>query len=103
MTRNWCRNDLLADWLDEYGIALGFTPDRDLEGYDDTFDLGRFLMTQGRAFERALLGDLAGRWEVTRIATRPDEARSVDAAIATGARGGASRSASSPSQSAGPR
>ena len=40
-------------------------------------------MSQGRAFERALLSDLAGRWEVTRIATRPDEARSVDAAIAT--------------------
>jgi len=40
-------------------------------------------MNQGRAFERALLGDLAGHWEVTRIATRPDEARSIDAAAAT--------------------
>lgn len=82
-TRNWCRGDLIVDWLDEYGEAHGFVPDRRLAGYDETFDLGRFLMHQGRAFERALIADLAKRWEVVRIATRPDEARSLDAALAT--------------------
>jgi hypothetical protein len=82
-TRNWCRNDHLMDWLNEYGEAYGFVPDRALAGYDDTFDLGRFLMQQGRGFERALVGDLATRWEVVRIATRPADARSLDAGYAT--------------------
>ena len=40
-------------------------------------------MRQGRAFERALVADLASRWEVVRVATRPDEARSLDSAFAT--------------------
>lgn len=40
-------------------------------------------MQQGRGFERALVADLGARWEVVRIATRPDEARSLDAALAT--------------------
>lgn len=40
-------------------------------------------MQQGRGFERALIADLAARWEVVRVATRPDEARSLDAAYAT--------------------
>lgn len=57
--------------------------DRDLPGYDRTFDLGRFLMQQGRGFERALIADLASRWEVVRVADRPDLARSLDAAYAT--------------------
>lgn len=82
-TRNWCRNDLLADWLNEYGKAEGLGPDRALAGYDDTFDLGRFLMQQGRLFERALIADLGQRWEIAHIATRADEARSLDAAGAT--------------------
>jgi hypothetical protein len=82
-TRNWCRNDLLVDWLDQYGAPFGFLRDRELAGYDDVFDLGRFLMQQGRAFERALIADLASRWEVVRVARRPDEARSLDAALAT--------------------
>lgn len=82
-TRNWCRNDLLIDWLSEYGEAQGFVPDRKLPRYDATFDLGRFLMQQGRGFERTLIADLAARWEVVRIASRPDESRSLDAALAT--------------------
>ncbi len=40
-------------------------------------------MQQGRAFERAVIADLATRWEVLRIAKRPDEGRSLDAALAT--------------------
>jgi hypothetical protein len=63
--------------------VFGFKPDRDVLGYDDSFDLGRFLMQQGRGFERALIADLAARWEIVRIATRPDQARSLDAALAT--------------------
>src|SRR5881296_218136 len=82
-TRNWCRNDLLVDWLAEYGGVHGFVPDRQLEGFTEAFDLGRFLMHQGRAFERALIADLASRFEVVRVATRPDEARSLRAATAT--------------------
>ncbi len=40
-------------------------------------------MRQGRGFEKAVVADLASRWEVVRVATRPDEARSLDAAMAT--------------------
>ncbi|HUG05903.1 MAG TPA: hypothetical protein VMQ78_05150, partial [Candidatus Limnocylindria bacterium] len=82
-TRNWCRNDLLLDWLDEYPTIHGFARDDQLPGYDETFDLGRFLMRQGRAFEKAVLADLAQRWQLVRITHRPDEARAISAAIAT--------------------
>jgi hypothetical protein len=82
-TRNWCRNDLLLDWLDEYPIVHGFARDDQLPGYDETFDLGRFLMRQGRAFEKAVLADLADRWQLVRITHRPDEARLLSAATAT--------------------
>jgi hypothetical protein len=82
-TRNWCRNDLLLDWLDEYPMVHGFARDDQLPGYDETFDLGRFLTRQGRAFEKAVLADLAQRWQVVRITHRPDEARLLSAATAT--------------------
>jgi len=82
-TRNWCRNDLLLDWLDEYPTIHGFTRDDRLPGYDETFDLGRFLMRQGRAFEKAVLANLAQRWQLVRITHRPDEARELSAALAT--------------------
>ena len=82
-TRNWCKNDLLLDWLDEYPMVHGFARDDERVGYDETFDLGRFLMRQGRAFEKAVLADLAQRWELVRITHRPDEARALSAAIAT--------------------
>ncbi|OLD10560.1 MAG: hypothetical protein AUJ06_01880 [Chloroflexi bacterium 13_1_40CM_3_70_6] len=81
--RNWCGDDLLLDWLGEFGERHGFRRDDQLPGYDATFDLPRFLMAQGRRFERAVLADLASRWPVTTIATRPDEARSLAAAEAT--------------------
>jgi hypothetical protein len=82
-TRNWCRNDLLLDWLEEYPMVHGFARDDQVPGYDETFDLGRFLMRQGRAFEKAVLADLAERWQVVRITHRPDEARLLSAATAT--------------------
>ena len=81
--RNWCADDLLLDWLAEFGERAGFRRDDQLPGYDATFDLPRFLMAQGRRFERAVLADLGTRWPVTTIATRPDEARSLGAAEAT--------------------
>ncbi|OLC20061.1 MAG: hypothetical protein AUH33_04485 [Chloroflexi bacterium 13_1_40CM_68_21] len=81
--RNWCDGDLLVDWLAEYGEQHGFRRDDHLPGYDRVFDLPRFLMEQGRRFEQALLVDLQARWPVTRISTRPDEARSLAAAEAT--------------------
>ncbi len=40
-------------------------------------------MKQGRNFEEAVLADLAERWPLLRIAERPDQARSVEAAQAT--------------------
>lgn len=40
-------------------------------------------MQQGMGFERALVGDLESKFDVVRIARRPDEARSLDAAFAT--------------------
>jgi len=82
-TRNWCRNDLLLDWLNEYPMVHGFARDDQVPGYDETFDLGRFLMRQGRAFEKAVLADLAERWQLVRITHRPDEARLLSAATAT--------------------
>jgi hypothetical protein len=82
-TRNWCRNDLLLDWLEEYPTIHGFLRDDQVPGYDETFDLGRFLMRQGRAFEKAVLADLARRWQLVRITHRPDEARLLSAATAT--------------------
>ncbi len=82
-TRNWCKNDLLLDWLDEYPTVHGFPRDDQLPGYNESFDLSRFLMRQGRAFEQAVVADLARRWEVVRITHRPDEARTLAAAIAT--------------------
>jgi hypothetical protein len=81
--RNWCHDDLLVDWLSEYGEQHGFRRDDQLPGYDRAFDLPRYLMDQGRRFEQAVLVDLQQRWPVTRIATRPDEARSLAAAEAT--------------------
>ena len=81
--RNWCDGDLLVDWLAEYGDQHGFRRDDQAPGYDRTFDLSRFVMEQGRRFEQAVLVDLQTRWPVTRIATRPDEARSLAAAEAT--------------------
>ena len=81
--RNWCDNDLLVDWLSEFGEQHGFRRDDQLPGYDRVFDLARYLMDQGRRFEQAVLVDLQQRWPVTRIATRPDEARSLAAAEAT--------------------
>ena len=82
-TRNWCKNDLVLDWLNEYPTIHGFLRDDQLPGYDETFDLGRYLMQQGRAFEKAVLADLALRWQVVRITHRPDEARQLSAASAT--------------------
>jgi hypothetical protein len=81
--RNWCDDDLLQDWLSEYGEQHGFRRDDQLAGYDRVFDLARYLMDQGRRFEQAVLVDLQQRWPVTRITTRPDEARSLAAAEAT--------------------
>ncbi|MDP9274099.1 MAG: hypothetical protein M3O99_00725 [Chloroflexota bacterium] len=81
--RNWCHDDLLVDWLSEFGEQHGFRRDDQLPGYDRVFDLARYLMDQGRRFEQAVLVDLQQRWPVTRIATRPDEARSLAAAEAT--------------------
>ena len=82
-TRNWCKNDLLLDWLDEYPQIHGLPRDDQGPGYDEMFDLARFLMRQGRAFEKAVFADLAQRWELVRITHRPDEARALAAAIAT--------------------
>ena len=81
--RNWCDADLLLDWLSEFGEQHGFRRDDQLPVYDRVFDLPRFLMDQGRLFEQAVLVDLQQRWPVTRISTRPDEARSLAAAEAT--------------------
>ena len=81
--RNWCDDDLLQDWLAEFGEQHGFRRDDQLPGYDRVFDLARYLMDQGRRFEQAVLVDLQLRWPVTRITTRPDEARSLAAAEAT--------------------
>ena len=64
--RNWCDDDLLLDWLSEFGEQHGFRRDDQLPGYDRVFDLARYLMDQGRALR-------AGR------ARRPSAALAGDA------------------------
>lgn len=82
-TRNWSAQDPILDWLDRYGEAKGFTPDTDLPGYDERLDFAQFILEQGQRFEAAVMAHLGGLTSIQRIATTPDEVRSLDCARAT--------------------
>ena len=82
-TRAWCRNDQLWDWLDRFGGEKGFARDDQRATYDERFDLGRFLRTQGERFEAAVVGDLDRRYGVVRIGGDRREPRSLAAASET--------------------
>ncbi|GAC1455414.1 MAG: hypothetical protein NVSMB8_00640 [Candidatus Limnocylindrales bacterium] len=82
-TRAWCRNDQLWDWLDRFGGEKGFARDDQRATYDERFDLGRFLRTQGQRFEAAVLADLDQRYGVVRIGGEGRDPRSLTAARET--------------------
>ncbi|HUQ16271.1 MAG TPA: hypothetical protein VM070_00630 [Candidatus Saccharimonadales bacterium] len=82
-TRAWCRSDQLWDWLDRFGGEKGFARDDQRAGYDEQFDLGRFLRAQGERFEAAVIADLDRRHGVVRIGGERRDPRSLEAAAAT--------------------
>ena len=82
-TRAWCRGDQLWDWLDRYGGEKGFARDDERAAYDERFDLGRFLRSQGERFETAVVADLDRRFGVTRIGGERGDPRSIAAANET--------------------
>lgn len=76
-TRNSCRADTLIDWLEVFGADKGFTP----EEPEPDYDFAAFLFERGRAFERAVVADLAHRFAVERIAATNADARNEEAAL----------------------
>ena len=68
--RAWADRDPLIDWLDLYGPARGFSPD---PPDDERLSLGTFLLGQGRLFEAGVLGQLAARWPIVRVAEHPTD------------------------------
>ena len=79
-TRAWCRGDRLWDWLDRFGGEKGFARDDQRATYDERFDLGRFLRSQGERFEAAVVADLDRRYGVVRIGGDRRDPRSLSAA-----------------------
>jgi hypothetical protein len=82
-TRNFLAGDPLLDWLHRYGDANGFARDDELEGYDPRTDFLAFIFERGRLFEDGVVRLIADHFAVTRIATEPEDARSLEAATAT--------------------
>ncbi len=66
-TRNYCNGETLSDWLDLYGEARGFVPDKKLDGWNEYLDWTEFIFAQGHAFEAAVLRLLDVRIGVCRI------------------------------------
>lgn len=82
-TRNFLQGDPLLDWLERYGAAAGFERDDELEGFDPRTDFRGFIFERGRLFEEGVVRLIGARLPVTRIATDVEDARSLDAAVAT--------------------
>jgi len=79
-TRNFCNDDPLLDWLEEYGEAKGFAKDSSAESYDPRTDFLQFVLKKGNDFEAVVLEYLAGKVQLRRIAAEPKEVR--DPAVA---------------------
>jgi hypothetical protein len=67
--------DTLADWLDLYGEARGFTRDDRAAGYDRRTDFLEFMFAKGREFESAVVRILSQQYEVIEIASSPQDSR----------------------------
>lgn len=80
-TRNFCNDDPLLDWLEEYGEAKGFAKDSAAEFYDPRTDFLQFVLKKGNEFEAVVLEYLAGKVQLRRIAAEPKEVR--DPGVAT--------------------
>jgi hypothetical protein len=74
-TRNFCLEDPLLDWLDEFGEAKGFLKDTASAGYDDRTDFLKFVLEQGNKFEAAVFAHLERHAQVVRIARDGREVR----------------------------
>lgn len=67
--RNFILGEPLLDWLDLYGKANGFTPDKELPDYDPRFDFLKFILGQGNKFEEAVLRWLEERFELVHVSS----------------------------------
>src|SRR5262249_19731644 len=56
---NYCSDDPLLDWLEEFGADKGFARDTAVAGYDKRTDFLTFLLAKGRDFEDAVRRHLA--------------------------------------------
>ena len=78
-TRNYCEQDPLLDWLDEFGEAKGFQRDQ----RDERTDFLQFIFRKGNEFEAAVLTHLRGRIQVEVIASDYQMIRTLEGAEAT--------------------
>jgi len=82
--RNSMLGDPLLDWLDLYGGSRGWVPDEDVPGYDQRTDFTRFVIDQGKRFERAVLQVLRDAGLAIAVVAGPgDDGRDPDHATAT--------------------
>src|SRR5262245_37747585 len=82
-SRNFCNDDPLLDWLEEYGEAKGFAKDTAVDDYDRRTDFLKFVLEKGNEFEAAILRLLAGQVQILRIASEYKEVRDPAAATRT--------------------
>src|SRR5256886_1181155 len=61
---NWCDDDLLLDWLAEFGERHGFRRDDQLPGYHHVFGHRRYRIEQGRRLAQGLPPALQPRLSV---------------------------------------
>ncbi len=67
-TRNFCNDDPLLDWLDEYGKTKGFVSDDEADGHDPRTEFLQFVFGKGTQFEVAVMDHLGRRIQIVRIA-----------------------------------
>jgi len=80
-TRNYCAQDTLLDWLNEFGEPKGYIPDNKLPEYDPRTDFLQFLLRKGREFESAVIHCLNEQTSLVQI--KSDSARDLVSAQAT--------------------
>jgi LSD1 subclass zinc finger protein len=62
-TRNYVLGDPLIDWLNRFGASKGFIPDEKSPGYDPRLDFGKYIMSQGIAFEARIMEQLREKFK----------------------------------------
>lgn len=66
-TYHYCSNDPLLDWLDVFGVARGFVPDRPPPGAALGTDFRAFIFEKATRFEAAVVAHLAQHYELATI------------------------------------